>query len=132
MEFQRPPSCYAFGKVIRPEPKSLGRIVIPGMSFRIYRLAKNQAGGGDSVRGIVQIIITRECWKRSPDAGAATPRLPGCSTLNLQDSNSEQSVCFPQRRFGRDACRESSVRVGQIEPPSVAIGLLPCVLLDIG
>jgi hypothetical protein len=60
MEFQQPPSCYAFGKVIRPEPRSLGRTVIRGMLFRIYRLAKNQADKGASLRGLVQIIITKK------------------------------------------------------------------------
>jgi len=87
MEFQRPPSCYAFGKEIRPEPKSLGKSVIRGMSFRIFSLAKNEAGGGDSVRGLVQIIITKKRLKRGLDAGTATPRLPGCSSLNLRASN---------------------------------------------
>jgi hypothetical protein len=60
MEFQRPPSCYAFGKVIRPEPRSLGRTVIRGMLFRIYRLAKNQADKAASQRGLVQIITTKK------------------------------------------------------------------------
>jgi len=40
--FQWTPSDYAFGKVIRPEPTNLGRTVIRGISFRIYRLAKNK------------------------------------------------------------------------------------------
>jgi len=55
--------------------------VIREMSFRIYKLAKNEAGGGASVQGLVQIIITKKRWKRSPNAGTAIPRLPGCSPV---------------------------------------------------
>ena len=88
------PKRLCLWKVIRPEPNNLGRIVIRAMSFRIYRLAKNQANKGARERGLVQIITTKNCWKRSPHAGAATPRLPGRSILNLRDSH---------RRNGRPA-----------------------------
>jgi hypothetical protein len=107
MEFQRPTSCYAFGKVIRPEPKSFRKTVIRGMSFRIYRLAKNQANRGPRERGLVQIIITKKRWKRRPDAGAATPRLPGCSSPNLRDSHG---------RNGRPVGIRTPERADQVGP----------------
>ncbi len=58
MKFHRPPSGRVFGKVTRPVPQNLRKLVIRGMSFLIYRLAKNQAKRGDNERGFAQIIIT--------------------------------------------------------------------------
>jgi len=84
MEFQRPTSCYAFGKVIRPEPKSFRKTVIRGMSFRIYRLAKNQANRGPRERGLVQISSPRNAGSedrtlelRLPATGLQFSKLAG-------------------------------------------------------
>ena len=81
------PKRLCLWKVIRPEPKRLGRTVIRGMSFRIYRLAKNQANKCARERGLVQIITTERRRKTRPNAGVAISRLPGRSFLNLRDSH---------------------------------------------
>lgn len=55
--------------------------MIRGMLFRIYRLAKNQADKGDSLRGIVQIITTERRWKN--EDRMLELRLPGCRVAVL-------------------------------------------------
>jgi len=71
MAFHWPPSGFAFGKVIRPEPKSLERTVIRAISFRVYSLAKNKAARGACERGLVQIIITEKRRSTRKNAGTA-------------------------------------------------------------
>jgi len=82
--FPMAPEQLCLWKSDPPRTKESRKTVIRGMSFLIYSLAKNKAGRGVSVRGIVQIIITYSPRRRTPNDCSATTPQASCSFLNLR------------------------------------------------